>query len=158
MTKLLEISDWTVTILSLLNIYIISYKVFSDSDTTIFFLQTGYSFMTILLYWTVRSILKSNINNLSNKKTDYENKERDYENRLKKIGAHKIEARKIEAQNFEKLKQEKKEFLSKYPTEYNKLESNMKAFNISMLSLTALPYLLSVIMKLYIKFRNKKQK
>ena len=161
MTKLLQISDWTVTILSILNIYIIPFLVFSDRRILI--LQGGYSFVTILLYWIVRSKLKSNIDDLNTKKRKYENIERDYENILKKIGAykieaHKIEAHKIEAKNFEILKQEKKKFLSNYATEYDKLESNMKAFNISMLSLTALPYLLSVIMKLYIKFGNKKQK
>jgi hypothetical protein len=70
MTKLLEISDWTVTILSLLNIYIIPFKVFSDRRILI--LQIGYSFVTILLYWTVRSKLKRNIEDLVTKKRDYE--------------------------------------------------------------------------------------
>lgn len=141
MTKLLEISDWTVTILSLLNIYIIPFFILS-SDKIIFFLQLGYSVVTILLYWIVRSRLKSNIDNLVTKKRDYQN----------------LDIKKIVGQKLEKIKQEKEKFFSNFNTEYDKSESNMKAFNISMLSLTALPYLLSVIMKLYIKFGNKKQK
>jgi len=132
-TKLLEISDWSVTILSLVSILL------PLKDYMI--IQIGYSFLTILLYWIIRSILKGTIKRHIKKRKDLRDS----------ISIEKNKSR------LKKLQVEMDKLNLNYMKDYNKMHSNMKAFNISMLSFAVLPYLFFIIMKLYIKFGNKKK-